>query len=682
MDEHLMGKVPLKLSFFWHMHQPDYRGNDGLMKMPWVFLHAIKDYYEMPWLLTRHTGLKATFNLSATLMEQLGLYTDPLKHDYFLSLWEQHPSALDPQERQWLIKLCKTIQYETMVRPLIRYEKLYRKSEYSDSELIDLEVLFLLAWCGNYLRRENRAVQEMLEKGEGFTQSDKHLLLESLCHFIQTIIPFYAALQKEGVVSVSTTPYYHPILPLLIDMENAAIANPHTTLPQRAFSLYDDALKHVERSIALYEKYFGKKPSGFWPAEGTVDPKSLAIYQEYGVKWIATDESILLHSLQSEERKHIYKSYLFGGVTIGFRDHDLSDLIGFTYRFKSAEDAVEDFIHSLETIYNEQNDPSVFIIVDGENAWEFYENNGFDFLTALYTRLESTPWCQSVTMDEISKAKNAVVLETLHPGSWIHGTFDTWSGHPQKNRAWELIYPTRRDAENFRGRVSDETAQKIENHFLASECSDWFWWYGDDHTTGYALEFDTLFREHLIDIYDLLGIAPPPNLFQPIVSTGGNAPFWVKPQSSLTPNIDGKTTSFFEWLGSGSIDERKLYSTMDRVRGPIDLLYYGHDKKLVYVAFEGDLTRMDRHDLKLIVTLEESGEQFEFDLETPSSAKEDKVAIDERLEIAISRSHFKHLRVFHLRFELVRGSKIIQMMPGTGALLVDLDEHYAANWFV
>jgi alpha-amylase/alpha-mannosidase (GH57 family) len=682
MDDNVMEKKPLTLSFFWHMHQPDYRGSDGVMTMPWVFLHAIKDYYEMPWLVSRYPHIKATFNLTATLMEQLELYRDPLKYDYFLSLWEKHPSELESSSRQWLIKLCRSTQFQTMVRPLHRYEYLYGKSEYSDDELIDLELLFILSWCGNYLRSENTTVKELFLKGEGFNQNDKSRLLNTLSSFIETIIPFYASLQEEGRISVSTTPYSHPILPLLIDMENASRANPHTVLPQRPVSLREDARKHIERSLALYTKHFKKKATGFWPAEGAVDPKSVALYREYGVEWIATDEAILFHSIHSEDRKNLYKTYEFDGVTLGFRDHGLSDLIGFTYRFKSADDAVNHFIYSLETIYNEQEDPSVFVIVDGENAWEFYENNGFDFFNTLYTRFEATSWCKTTTMDEMAQRKNHLTLQTLQPGSWIHGTFDTWSGHPQKNRAWELIFQTRRDVEHYTGAISKENGRKIEDHFLASECSDWFWWYGDDHASDFSAEFDLLFRNHLIAIYELLGIAPPANLYQPIISMIDNAPFWVKPQSPLTPIIDGKYTSFFEWLGCGSIDERKLYSTMDRVRGPIDVLYYGHDKKAIYVAFEGDISKIDRRNLKLLVILEETGEMFEFDIERMSASENDLIAIDERLEIAISRLHFGAMRLFHLRFELVSGLKIVQTMPGNGALNIDLDKHYAANWFV
>lgn len=677
-----MAAKPLALSFFWHMHQPDYRGSDGVMGMPWVFLHAIKDYYEMPWLLSRYTTIKATFNLTATLMEQLELYRYPSKNDYFLSLWEQHPSSLSFQEREWVIKICKSTQFQTMVRPLVRYECLYAQNSYSDDELVDLEVLFILAWCGNYLRAENKVVKELLDRAKGYDQSDKNRLLSTLSAFIQTIIPFYASLQKEGKISVSTTPYFHPILPLLINMDNAVIANPHTSIPARAISLHEDALKHIERSIALYEKNFNCKPSGFWPAEGAVDPQSVEYYREHGVKWIATDEAILFHSLENEDRHNLYKTYDYDGITIGFRDHGLSDLIGFTYRYKGSEEAANHFLQSLETIHLENDEATVFVIVDGENAWEFYENNGFDFFSALYKRLAETPWCQCVNMDEISRSKNHTKLKSLYPGSWIHGTFDTWSGHPQKNRAWELIYQTKRDVSNFQGDIAKDTALKIEDHFLASECSDWFWWYGDDHVTDFASEFDTLFRGHLIAIYDLLGVPPPANLFTPIVTMNSSAPFWVKPSAPLTPSIDGKYSSFFEWLGCGSMDEKKLYSTMDRVRGPIETLYYGHDKRAIYVAFAGVLSSVDRRGLKLQVMLEESGERFEYDLETLTCGENDIVAIDERIEIALSRSHFNEMRLFHLRFELVSGNQILQTMPGNGALCVDLNEHYAANWFV
>ena len=677
-----MEKPSLNLCFFWHMHQPDYRGSDGVMTMPWVFLHAIKDYYEMPWLLNRYKGLKATFNITPPLIEQLNLYSDPLKNDYFLSLWEKHPSLLEEDAKVWFIKTCKSTQYETMIKPIAYLDELYHKEILSDAELIDFQMLFMLTWCGNYLRQENSLVKELFKKGRGFTQADKAQLLEALVEFIKTILPFYAKLQKEGVISLSTTPYNHPILPLLLDMNNAKLANEHTTLVDNPISLREDAIEQVERSIALYEETFGRKPTGFWPAEGAVDEASVQIYKEHGLSWIATDEAILFRSLGNDTRKNLYRPYRHNGVTIGFRDHGLSDLIGFNYRFKSGHNASEHFMQVIEPIAHTQEDATLFVILDGENAWEFFENNAYDFFTALYERFTQTPWCKTVTMDEVSKLKNQAELETLAAGSWIHGNFDTWSGHAEKNRAWELIYQTKRDYENHKEGISQAVAKKIKFHFLASECSDWFWWYGDDHVTEFSLEFDRLFREHLISIYQLLNIHPPADLFEPIISHKSTASFLLKPQAFITPIINGKNGSFFEWLGAGSIDESMLYSTMDRVRGPIAKIYYGENENAIFLAFEGDIDSLELSILAFQIIIEETGEKFSLSMEKVYDDKGITLAIDERIELALSKEYFKDYTVVHLRFEILEGNTIVQTMPGYGALAVDLSETYTKNWFV
>lgn len=678
-----MAHPSLNLCFFWHMHQPDYRGSDGVMSMPWVFLHAIKDYYEMPWLLSRQKGLKATFNITSSLIEQLNLYNDPLQNDYFLSLWEKHPSQLDKEARKWLMKICKSTQYDTMVKPWPHFDLLYRKEQLSDEELIEFEVLFMLAWCGNYLRQTNSLVGELIKKEKGYNQADKAQLLQSLSAFVETILPFYAALQKEGIISLSTTPYNHPILPLLIDMNNAKRADMHTVMPDNPMSLKEDAIEQVRRSILLYKKTFGVNPTGFWPAEGAVDEQSVSIYKEHGLRWIASDEAILFRSLGSEARHNLYRPYRYNDMTIGFRDHTLSDLIGFNYRFKSGHNAKEHFISALELIVKgEENDPTLFVILDGENAWEFFENNAYDFFTEIYQYLVQAQWCKTMTMDEISKLESHGILETLAPGSWINGNFNTWSGHPQKNRAWELIYQTRRDVENYFGVIAESVAKKVRSHFLASESSDWFWWYGDDHVTKFSFEFDAIFREHLIGIYRLLDMQPPSDLFEPIFTYESTVSFLLKPQASISPLIDGKNSYFFEWLGSGWIDENKLYSTMDRIRGPIEKIYYGHNDSTVFIAFEGDITSLNITSSLLQVTVEETGEKLTFTMNGPKSNEKAQIAVNERIELALSQKIFKAYRSIHLRFEILEGKHIVQVMPGCGALSIDLDEIYSNNWFV
>jgi len=671
----------LNLSFMWHMHQPDYRDASGIMRMPWVFLHSIKDYYDMPWILSKYPALKATFNVTPPLIEQIKLYSEPTKNDYFLSLWIKHPSEVGSEDKKSLIKTCKSSNYETMVKPLERFNELYRRNKFSDDELIDLEVMFMISWCGVYLRQNSEVVAALMKKGRNFTQDDKEMFLEELTKFIATVLPFYAQLQKSGQIALSTTPYNHPILPLLINMQTAREANPHAPIVDNSISLKNDAQIQVERAIELYKETFKIDPIGFWPAEGAVDEASTEIYRSLGVKWIATDEAILFKSLGDNNRDNLYHAYKHNGLSMGFRDHGLSDLIGFTYRFYKAEDAVEHFLNALEPISHSGAD-TAFVILDGENAWEFFHDNAYPFFTKLYEKLETTHWCKSVTMDEVAQGKTRE-LNHLAPGSWINGDFTTWSGNSEKNRAWELVFQTKRDYLSRGEKFSEDTEEKIKFHFLAAECSDWYWWYGDDHHTDFALEFDTLFRKHLIAVYDLMKMTPPADLYEPIIEHKSTASFMVKPQFPIRPRIDGIDNSFFEWIGAGSIDESKLYSTMDRVRGPIAQINYGQDERgNIYTSFQGDIDELVGVNSTLRVIIEELDKRFVLRISKKSKRSEIVMKVRDSIEIFLERELFEDMEKVHLRFEIEQEGTIVQTLPGFGALAIDLNEDYGANWFI
>ena len=657
------------------MHQPDYRDESGKMGMPWVFLHAIKDYYDMPWILSRYDGVKSTFNITIPLIEQLKIYEDyGAKRDRFLTIWQKEPYLLSNKDKEYIIKIIKSTQYETMIKPLARFDELFHQDSYSDSEFIELETLFILSWCGNYLRRENSTIKTLLQKARGYNSSDKQILLDELLSFIPTILPFYAKLKQEGKISLATTPLNHPILPLLIDMKNATISNPNTPIPPNHFSLSDDAKEQVKRAIKIYQDTFGFSPTGFWPAEGAVDEESIKIYKESGLEWIATDEAILFASIENQERSHLYKNWNLSGINIAFRDHSLSDLIGFTYKFWDAKMAVDDLLSKIEAIDREV----VSIILDGENAWEFYPNNAIEFFEILYHRLSSSTTIMSATMDEISKMPSDT-LSRLHPGSWINGTFDTWVGHPDKNRAWELIFDTRRDYEHHKESITQEKQSKIIEHFLVAQCSDWFWWYGDTHHTEFALEFDTLFRKHLISIYELMDMPPPSTLFIPIASAGDSKAFESEPKFDIYPIIDGRESSFFEWLGSGMIDESKIYSTMDRVRGPIDTIYWGKNSDYIFIRLDGNVEALDRIDIYI-----DSKEPIKIDATEPTFKSSGiEVAIDSIIEISISQDIFANSELAVIRLEILNSNKILQTLPGTGELRVALDDNISLkNWFV
>lgn len=670
------------------MHQPDYRDASGVMQMPWVFLHAIKDYYDMPWMLSRHEGLKATFNITPPLIEQISLYThQPQEHDRFLKLWLLDPSELSETDHKWIIKICKSTPFETMVSPMSSYKVLYEKERYNNHELRDLQLLFMLSWCGVYIRTHNTLIEALLKKERHYNQEDKHLLLNELTAFIATLFPYYSQLHNENRISISTTPLNHPILPLLMDMENAKIANPSTQIPKQHIPLHEDARLQVERAKTLFIETFGYEPEGFWPAEGAVDEQSVALLKECGIKWIATDEAILFKSLGSNHRDELYSPYDYKGMCMGFRDHGLSDLIGFTYRFWEAHKAAEHFVNALVPMNDSNPDSTVFVILDGENAWEFFHNNGFDFFDALYSKLNQIPWCHSVHMDDVAKLP-AKTLHRLEPGSWIHGEFNTWVGHSEKTRGWELIYLTKRDYEHHKFTLDEATKEKITEHFLASECSDWFWWYGDDHFTEFSEEFDTLFRSHLISIYDLMQIAPPSDLFKPIIENKSSEKFHLLPQSPITPSTNGVHDSFFEWVGCGVVDESKLFSTMDRVRGAVRKIYYGQDDDNVYFAFDAD-TKALNESVILRMIIEPIG--FNVDLSLQDCKEfchkayvddiEVELAYEQWLELRVSKSSFT-CKQLQFRFELSGENIASQTLPGFGELELNLTTDYSENWFV
>ena len=678
----------MNLSFIWHMHQPDYRDETGIMQMPWVFLHAIKDYYDMPWMLERHSGLRATFNITPPLIMQLKLYyNNPQNSDKFFNLWLREISSLNMTEYTWMMKICKSSTYDTVVSKIPSYDILYKKESYTHQEFLDMQILFILSWCGVYLKTNNAVVQEMLQRESGFVYEDKLSLLHELTHFVRGIFNYYVRLRERDIISISTTPLNHPILPLLLDMKSAKVANPSTNIPKHPISLKEDALLQVERAKELFEDTFGFQPDGFWPAEGAVDENSVALLSKCGIKWIATDQEILFRSLGSRDKANLYQPYDYNDMCIAFRDHELSDLIGFTYRFWEPKMAAKNFTSLLSSINNSHSDATVFIILDGENAWEFYDNNAFDFFDALYMSLSSTPWLKTLHMQDVYRLDRKR-LNRLAAGSWIHGEFNTWVGHKEKTRGWELIFVTKRDYEHHKESLDDITNAKITEHFLASECSDWFWWYGDDHFTEFGLEFDTLFRSHLIAIYNLMKIAPPLDLFEPIIQNRSSVDFWLKPQSYISPEIDGRHGSFFEWIGSGVVHENRTSSTMDMPSGPVNKIFYGQDDECIYFAFDTDVEMMKNcKTLRLIIDPIGFNEEINIDFSTQKQYCRKSgdiifdVAFEDWLEIKIETGSIQRQKL-DFRFELSSGDAVIQTLPSFGELEIDMENDFSDRWFI
>jgi len=609
---------PLYVTFLWHMHQPFYKDPvQGEYILPWTYLHAVKDYYDMPAIVEETPGAKVVFNLVPSLLEQIQEYAAGTAVDPFLSRARRPPADLDEEDRLFLLENFFSANRQRMIEPYKRYRELYllagdgalggrreRLRALGEQDLLDLQVWFYLAWTGAAARRRFPVFGELLKKGKGFDEADKRLLFETQRALIGEIIPLYKRLHEEGKVELSVTPYFHPILPLLCDSRLATVALPKLPLPAAPFRHPEDARSQVAGAIASFQEIFGFAPRGMWPSEGSVSDEALAIMAEKGLSWAASDEWVLAQTLPGglgKEREALYRPYSFHqegrDISLFFRDHGLSDLIGFTYSQWEPERAVSDFVSRLKAVRQKSLASRVVpIIMDGENAWEYYQDNALPFLSTLYRTLEETPGLATATFSEVlEKVPERRSLGRIHPGSWINANYGIWIGHPEKNQGWEYLARARAAAVEKSpevakllsgGASNDRAAHLVCKALWAAEGSDWFWWYGDDHFTPHAASFDLLFRRHLMNVYRLLGLEVPSELYEPIKKLFP-AGFVREPAALITPAITGVVNDYFEWLAAGLYDLTRLACSMHAAEGVLQSLYYGFDREYFYFRIDG-----------------------------------------------------------------------------------------------
>ncbi len=678
----------LSLNFLWHMHQPYYRDDiSGEIVMPWVFLHAIKDYYDMPWYLEKFPKIKATFNLVPSLLVQLEAYEDPEVNDKFLKTLRKPIDTLSNNQRDYLVEYLFFSNEHNMIKPLARYHELFLKKEnFTDSELIDLQVLFILSWCGNYLRESKDVVKRALKKGRGYTQEDKIELLNTLSIFIKEIIPYYKKLMDKGHIEISTTPFNHPILPLLFDIQNAKLANPNTKLPKYSGSFRDDGLVQIQSAIEYYEKLFDKAPLGFWPAEGSVSYDFLEVLSQKGIKWACSDQEVLYKSGHFQ-KNDIYKNNILHfkdkSINLFFRDRELSDLIGFSYSGWDEKSAVNDLIQRLKSIHDKNSQKcNVNIILDGENAWEHYADNAKVFFEILYKEIEKCDWIESRVFDEVIEDKKIASNELyeLKPGSWINGNFNIWIGHKEKNSAWEMLFQTKADFEKNVKNLDKEIVKKIQNEFLIAQSSDWFWWYGDDHHTDLSSTFDTLFRTHLMNIYTLMDKKIPVNILEPIVQTTGEKSSFIQLATNrITAKLDGKISHFYEWLGCGVAHLSSELSSMSMHDFTVSKVYFGCDKKHCYVALIGEFEPLFESG---VLELEfSSGLSLKLPIsKTLQTHKEGvKYITDEIMEIEIDKILVQKNTI---SFKLFNEGKLLQLIPLYSKIEFNCLKEIRKNWYI
>ncbi len=569
-----MTLTPKKLyvCLYWHMHQPDYRDYlSGEFVLPWTYLHAIKDYTDMVYHIEQNPRAKVTFNYVPILLDQLEEYARQSRFgevsDPLLGLLkEQDLDHLPTPKRQFILDSCFRSNHEKMVAPFPRYKHLYElylkvqetedASYVSGQYLSDLLVWYHLAWMGESLRREMPLVIALMNKGHGFSAEDRCDLFEFICKTIIELIPRYRALIKKGQIEVSTTPHYHPILPLLLDFNSAREAAPEMPLPdtKRYPGGTARAHRHVEDAMVSHSERFGKKPTGVWPAEGGVSYPALMLLAQKGFSWAATGEGVLSNSLRKfhgdqslyHDKRHLYKPYRIGDdkadILCFFRDDYLSDKIGFEYSKWHSDNAVQDFVYQLEKISErtpEGETPVVSIILDGENAWEYYPYNAYYFLSLLYQTLADHPYIEMATFSEVAQQCTATTPDTkplgdanivaaqldgIVAGSWVYGTFSTWMGDPAKNRAWDLLCEAKQkyDLVMASGVLKPEEQAAAERQLGDCEGSDWFWWFGDYNPSASVQSFDLLYRRNLTNLYRLLKL-PVPEILSQSISKGGGA---------------------------------------------------------------------------------------------------------------------------------------------------------------
>jgi alpha-amylase/alpha-mannosidase (GH57 family) len=603
------------LVFLWHMHQPEYRDpSTGAFVLPWTRLHSLKDYWGMVKLLEKFPKIHATFNLVPSLVRQIEQYAVGQFHEPWFDLAFRPAADLSDEQRTAFLNRAFHANHEQMIGRWPRYRELHEKAgrlgstaahRFSTRELRDLQVLSQLVWTDEEYLAHDPVVRGLVEKGAGFSEEDKLALRTVQAELLSQVLPEYSRASERGQIEISVSPFYHPILPLLVHTDVAREANPQARLLHPPFRHPEDAREQMTRARGMMESLFGREPAGLWPSEGSVSEAVARMAAEAGFRWLASDEGVLGRTLETgfprdargvpDNAVQLYSPYRLlrdeGEIAVLFRDHFLSDLIGFVYGRMEPEAAAEDLYRRLRAIGETVSSAralTVPVILDGENAWEFYRRNGRPFLAGLYRRIEADPDIRALTVSEaIAAAGELPPINRLAAGSWINANFDIWCGGPEDLRAWDLLREAHDvyDAELARSPVPRPRFEHAYESLLAAEGSDWCWWYGPEHTSADDPDFDMLFRTHIAQVYAALGREAPDRLAQPIAGKPRHGVL-IPPTGFISARVDGRVSNYFEWMGAGlyAADHRgaSMHGTVDY----LSELYYGFDAEHLYLRID------------------------------------------------------------------------------------------------
>ena len=695
----------INLCLLWHMHQPFYKDLvTGEYQLPWARLHALKDYYGMVKILEDFPRIHQTFNLVPSLLVQVEEYGEGKASDPFLQAALKPADRLSPAEKEFILQYFFQADEEHLIRRYPRYAELFEivnrwkgsphraLNEFTTAMLTDLQVLSQLAWFDEEYLQKDSQVARLAAKGRDFSFADQKLLGAKQIAAMRNVAAAYRNFAARGQIELSTTPFYHPIVPLLCDSNIASESHPYVPLPTR-FVRPNDAAEQIRRSIAYFEVKLGSRPVGMWPSEGSVSDETLALAAEFGFRWIAAGEGILKRTVGEPIEQGVgYQPYLWKQdgreIHVFFRDQWLSNLIGFVCSKMSPDEGAEHFLEqvrrSCEPLLESGRDAVVPIILDGENAWESYFENGRPFLRELYSRISADPGWSAITMSEALQTMPAKEITHIFPGSWIDANFDIWIGSDEDNAAWEQLGNAREtyDAvmQSPRGASLPETAKQMAyEELLIAEGSDWCWWYGPEHASVNRKDFDRLYRAHLANVYRLLGEDVPKALERTLLIEQ-KCDLHEPPDGLIQPVIDGEVTTPGEWQNAGCYRLEDRAGALHSQRSRIQNLRYGSDETNMYfridwrepigsVSLEIRLGLRNRAGSRFHITARACGcSSSVIDTNLPQEALDIASGAICELRVSMSAIQLKRGESLFLNLAVYRDGVPVAILPASGEL--------------
>ena len=604
----------LSIAFYWHMHQPVYQlTSNGDYIMPWVRLHAVKDYLDMALWAKKFDKLKLNFNFVPVLLDSIIEYAENDAHDIHSRLTITPKNKLNNEDKIFILNNFFDANYQTMILTNEEYHRLYQIVQahgttnteiFTNQEYADIMALFNLAWIDPSFKTSNKELKRLVKKGKNYTLEDRIEIIDIQREIIRKIIPTLKRLSNKNKIEITTSPYYHPILPILLDYKNIR-KNVSIDDEIQNLKTEEDAKVQTQMALDRVEEIFGKRPKGIWPSEQCVNAPTLEMLSDLGIEWSISDEGILASSINFEfehdfkgflkEPYHLLKTYEYktqkSDIKMIFRDSTIHNLISFEYPHHNPIATANDLYDRIKVMQSKilsspDKDHLLTIALDGENCWENYFEDGSSFLKTLYTLITEDDTLETVLIsDYIEQSKEHKLLPKIAAGSGFNRNFKLWIDEPVKDLAWTYLKRVRDDFLEFKKREPlNPNIELARKELFICEGSDWFWWYGEPNDSGRDNIFDFIFRTHLKNIYKYLDLDVPKYLDDPITDISPSKPSKY-PKSLITPQIDGKdiTDENDEWNNAGCIEipdgpvlrESKLF---EKIR-------FGNDDENFYLKF-------------------------------------------------------------------------------------------------